>query len=70
MKPTKIIACDVCNSLFRPGNLPDGTPRGVGFQDKNGTIVNLCRTCVEKMRDDKEHQERVLKIFEEKGWRK
>lgn len=70
MKPVRIIACYNCNNKFMVGNRPDGSPNGVGFKDKNGLIINLCHDCVAKIADDKDHQEKILKLFESKGWRK
>ena len=70
MKPIKIIVCDNCGNTFRPGNRKDGSLNGVGFQDKEGLIINLCHDCVAKMADDKEHQEKILELFKNKGWRK
>lgn len=68
MKPIKIIVCDNCGNTFRPGNRKDGSLNGVGFENENGLIINLCHDCVAKMADDKEHQEKILELFKNKGW--
>lgn len=56
----KKIRCDVCNMKFLPGNdLGKDIPNGFGFQLEDGTIINICSTClcyrrsaVEKFLDD------------------
>ena len=38
--------CDFCGSIIIPGNKPTGEPNGLGFQMKDGTIINACADCI------------------------
>lgn len=41
------IKCDICNKDFKPGNnVITGLPNGIGFQHQDGTIINICSTCL------------------------
>lgn len=42
----KKIKCNECGKYFEAGNHPDGTPNGVGFKLKDGSIYNVCHDCV------------------------
>lgn len=41
------IVCDECGKSFTPGNDKNGIPNGVGFQLTDGTVLNVCRDCIE-----------------------
>ena len=43
------IKCNECKKEFYPGNRPDGLPNGVGFETKDGSIINVCSDCIIKL---------------------
>lgn len=47
--------CNNCNAIIENVPRRDGLPSGVGFQMKDGGIVNLCADCLMKVgrMDDK-----------------
>lgn len=38
--------CDMCGKEFEPGNRPDGTPNGVGFELSDGSRITACSDCI------------------------
>lgn len=42
------IKCRGCDQEFFPG-MTDGEPNGVGFQQQDGSIINLCRDCIRSL---------------------
>jgi len=42
------IKCRGCDREFFPG-MTDGEPNGVGFQQQDGSIINLCRDCIRSL---------------------
>lgn len=41
--------CNNCNSIIENVPREDGLPSGIGFQMKDGGIVNLCADCLMKV---------------------
>ena len=41
------IRCNICNKDFKPGNNPvNNLPNGMGFGLADGTMINICYTCL------------------------
>ena len=41
------IRCNICNKDFKPSNNKlTGLPNGMGFQLKDGTLINMCSFCL------------------------
>ena len=45
MEISKIFCVD-CGKEIIPGNRPNGLPNGVGFETKEGKIINVCTDCL------------------------
>ena len=57
------IRCDICNKVFKPGKNPiTKLSNGVGFQFKDGSMINVCSVCL--MYRKKE----VMKFCEDLGY--
>ena len=42
-----MIKCDMCEKEFYPGYRYDGSPNGVGFHLEDGSVINVCSSCIE-----------------------
>ena len=42
-----MIKCDMCEKYFPIGKRADGTPNGVGFHLEDGSVINVCSSCIE-----------------------
>lgn len=43
------IKCDSCGNIFMSGRSADELPNGLGFEDMNGNVINICRKCLIKL---------------------
>lgn len=43
------IKCAGCGKIIVPGNGPNGLPNGLGFQLKDGRVINVCADCIVAM---------------------
>lgn len=61
------IKCNKCGKIFKPGNA-DGLPNGVGFEMKDGTVINVCRECLSSVgMMNEEERDRFFKELLEGG---
>lgn len=38
--------CKKCGKRYPIGNLPNGVPAMIGFQLKDGSVMNICGNCI------------------------
>lgn len=63
------IKCNGCDKEFYPG-MTNGEPNGLGFQQQNGTIINLCRDCIRSLGEmDDSARKKFLRNLQEKTGR-
>lgn len=63
------VKCDSCGNIFMSGPTYDGLPNGLGFEDKDGNIINICKKCLIKLGQmtDDEKDKFFKELYKNKG---
>lgn len=57
--------CNQCGKTYQYGTRPDGLPTGVGFVLRDGTRVDICTDCINRIGAEEDYDNLITKYMKE-----